>query len=196
MNVVGLTGGIASGKSFVSNYLKTKKIPVHESDQVIKSIYKNPSSAFLLFLKKLGFKNAIKKKSINTREIRKEIFNDKNKKKIIEKYLHTEVRKNRDTFLKKHKNKKIVFLDIPLLFENNLDKTCNLVCTVIAPLRIRKARAMNRVGMNKKILEKIIRSQTHDIDRKKRSDFIIDTSKSRIKTCLQVDKIIYDILNI
>ena len=57
-----------------------------------------------MFLKKLGFKNAIKKKSINTREIRKEIFNDKNKKKIIEKYLHTEVRKNRDTFLKKHKN--------------------------------------------------------------------------------------------
>jgi dephospho-CoA kinase len=196
MNVVGLTGGIASGKSFVSNYLKTKKIPVHESDQVIKSIYKNPSNAFLLFLKKLGFKNAIKKKFINTREIRKEIFNDKDKKKIIEKYLHTEVRKNRDRFLKKHKNKKIVFLDIPLLFENNLDKTCNLVCSVIAPLKIRRARAMNRIGMNKKILEKIIRSQTHDMERKKRSDFIIDTSKSRIKTCLQVDKIIYDILNI
>ena len=52
MNVVGLTGGIASGKSFVSNYLKSKKIPVHESDQVIKSIYKSPSNSLLLFLKK------------------------------------------------------------------------------------------------------------------------------------------------
>ena len=194
--VVGLTGGIASGKSFVSSYLKKISIPVHESDEVIKHIYNKPTQAFISFLRKAGFGYAVKNKKINKTNIREEIFCDKNKKNIIEKHLHAKVRKSREVFLNKNKNKKIIFLDIPLLFEKKLEKNCHYVCSTIAPLETRKARAMNRFGMNKQILKKIIKSQIKDIERKKKSDFIIDTSRSKIKTCLQIDKIIYDILNI
>ena len=194
--VFGLTGGIASGKSFVTSYLKKINIPVHESDQVIRSIYKKPTLNFLAFLKKEDFGKSIIKNKINKKIIREEIFNDSNKKKKIEKYLHNEVRKKRESFLKKNKNKKIIFLDIPLLFENKLEKKCDFVCTTTAPVEIRKERAMKRPGMNKEILNQIIKSQIKDGERKNRSDFIIDTSKSKLKTCLQVDKIIYDILNL
>jgi len=194
--VIGLTGGIASGKSFVTSYLKKINIPVHESDEVIKHIYKKPTQIFISFLKKTGLQNVINKKKINKYKIREEIFNNKKKKDIIETYLHAEVRKSREEFLKKNKNKKIIFLDIPLLFEKKLEKNFHYVCSTIAPLETRKARAMNRLGMNKKILEKIIKSQIKDGERKNKSDFIIDTSKSRLKTCLQVDKIIYGVLKI
>ena len=54
MIVVGLTGGIASGKSFVIKYLKRKKIPTHESDLVVNKMYKKPSKDFLSYLKKMA----------------------------------------------------------------------------------------------------------------------------------------------
>ena len=79
--VVGLTGGIASGKTYVSNYLKKINIPVHESDEVVKLLYKKPTIVFLKYLKKNGFEKAILKKTINKKYIGEEIFNNKVKRK-------------------------------------------------------------------------------------------------------------------
>ena len=194
MIVVGLTGGIASGKSFVVSYLKKIRIPTHESDVAVNTLYKKPTNSFVNYLKKEGFEKAIIKKKISKKIIREEIFEKTKKGKKLEKYLHNEVRKNREEFLKKNKNKKIIFLDIPLLFENKLETTCNYICSTISPLKIRKARALQRPGMKRNIFNQIIRIQIKDGDRKKKSHYLIDTSKTKIKTCLQVDYIIYDIL--
>jgi len=65
MIIVGLTGGIASGKSFVINYLKKIKITTHESDKVIKDIYSFPKKIFIEYLKKEGFEKTIFKNKIN-----------------------------------------------------------------------------------------------------------------------------------
>ena len=192
--IVGLTGGIASGKSFVSSYLKKIKIPIHESDEVVKFLYKKPSNNFLNYLKKNGFEKSIFNKKINKKYIRDEIFKKIYKRKSLEKYLHKKVSNSRNIFLQKNKNKKIVFLDIPLLFENKLEKKCNLVCSTICSLKIRKQRALERRDMNSKLFHQIIKIQITDMKRKKKSNYLIKTSKSKIKTCLQVDNIIYDIL--
>jgi len=194
MEAVGLTGGIASGKSFIVSYLKKINISVHESDVVIRALYEKPTNNLLCFLEKEGFEKSLNKKKINKKIIRDLIFNNKNKKKKIEKYLHNAVRKSRENFLIKNKNKKIVFLDIPLLFENKLEKNYSFICTAICSLKTRKARALQRPGMTKKILNQIVRSQTNDNVRKKKSDYLINTTQTKTKTCLQVDKIIYDIL--
>ena len=194
MIIVGLTGGIASGKSFIANYLKKLQIQIHESDNVVKLLYKHPTKTFLSFLKKNGFEKSLLTKKINKKYIREEILINKNKKTELEKFLHNEVRKSRNIFLKKNKKKKIVFLDIPLLFEKKLNKNCNYICSVIAPTEIRKRRALNRKNMTKEIFAKIVKIQTKDKTRIKRSDYLIDTTKSKSKTCLQVDNIIYDIL--
>ena len=196
MLVVGLTGGIASGKSFVSNYLKLKKISVHESDFFINNLYKKPTSNFLSFLKKSGFKKSIINKKINKNTIRDEIFSNSHKRKKLEIYLHKIVGKDRDSFLKKNKYKKIVFLDIPLLFENALEKNCDYVCSTIAPLQIRKKRFLIRPDMSIVLFNKILKIQINNAERKKKSHYLIDTSKTKTNTCLQIDNIIYDILNI
>ena len=194
MIVVGLTGGIASGKTFVVNYLKKIKIPTHESDMVVSALYKKPTTSFVNYLKKEGFEKAIFKKKISKKIIREEIFEKIKKRKKLEKYLHNEVRKNRKEFFKKNKNKKIIFLDIPLLFENKLERVCNYVCSTIAPLKTRKARALQRPGMKRNIFNQIVNTQIKDNNRKKKSHYLIDTSKTKAKTCLQIDNIIYDIL--
>ena len=192
--IVGLTGGIASGKSFVASYLKKIKIPTHESDEVVKLLYKDPSNNFLNYLKKNGFEKSISNKKINKKYIRDEIFEKVKKRKILEKYLHKEVGFSRNIFLQKNKHKKIVFLDIPLLFENKLEKKCNLVCSTICPLKIRKQRALKRRNINISLFHQIIKTQITDIERKKKSNYLINTSNTKIKTYLQVDNLIYDIL--
>ena len=70
-------------------------------------------------------------------------------------------------------------MDIPLLFENNLEKICDFTVLFYAPLKTRKKRAIRRRGMQKKILVKIINSQLSDKIKKKKADFIINTSASK-----------------
>ena len=196
MIVVGLTGGIASGKSFVVKYLETKKIPVHKSDQFISDLYASNNKKLLSFLLKNGFEKSIINYKIEKKIIREDIFFNKNKKKILEKYLHLEVKKNRDIFLKKNIKQKIIFLDIPLLFENSLEKNCNTICSTMAPLYLREKRALQRRGMSKRLFWEIVKHQVKDGERKKKSKYTIDTSKTKIKTYLQVDNIIYDVLKL
>ena len=179
MIIIGLTGGIASGKSTIVKFLKRKKIAVHDSDSVINNSYSKPNVKFINYLKRINLKKSLKRKKINKKIIRDEIFFDSKKRKLLEKYLHKEVKKDRNIFLKKHKQKKtkIVFLDIPLLFENKLEKICNYSILLYSPLKIRKQRAMKRMGMSKKILEKIIENQLTDKIKKIKSDYVINTSK-------------------
>ena len=133
MIVVGLTGGIASGKTTATKFLKKKKMKVHDSDLVVNKIYSNPPLKFISYLKKINLIGALNGNKIDKNIVREGIFNNTKKRKLLEKYLHAEVKKSRKIFLKKHRqeNTQIVFLDIPLLFENKLEKICNsLYCFI------------------------------------------------------------------
>ena len=195
MIVVGLTGGVASEKSFVAKYLQTAGISVHDSDGVVSALYTSHNKKFVSFLLKNDFKKCVLKNKINKTKIRKDFFNNKEKKITLEQYLHNEVRKSRRIFIKKNKLKEIVFLDIPLLFEGGLENECDLICSTISPLYLRKKRFLKRRGSTKEIFKNIIKNQVKDRERKEKSNYLIDTSKKPKKTYLQVDSIIYDILN-
>ena len=65
MIVIGLTGGIASGKTTILNFIKKQNIPVHDSDDFVRRLYENPTQNFLDYLKSIGLKNAIKKNKIH-----------------------------------------------------------------------------------------------------------------------------------
>ena len=192
MIIVGLTGGIASGKTTIVNFLKKKKYIIHDSDLVIKNIYSKPTHRFITYLKKINLKNSLKKNRINKKIIREEIFSNLKKRKLLEKYLHAETKKSRNVFLKKHSKTrtKIVFLDIPLLFENKLEKICNYTILLYAPLKTRKQRAIKRRGMQKTTLERIIKSQLSDRIKKKKADFIINTSAKKEHCFNEILKII------
>ena len=190
--VVGLTGGIASGKTTIINFLKKIKIPTHESDKEVKKIYLNPPKNFLSVLKKIGLEKAINGKKINKRKIREEVFASIKKRKSLEKFIHKKIKTERYNFLKNQKTKKnkIVFLDIPLLFENKLEKMCDYTVLVYAKEKTRRNRAIKRRGMNKKIVNAIIDSQLKDDIKKKKADFVINSNKSKKKCFDKLKKII------
>ena len=111
--IVAITGGIGSGKTTISRYLKKNNFAVHESDSAVSQIYIKPNKFFLSFLKKNVSKEVVKRNKIDKQKIAEIIFNDKKTKQKLENYIHKEVKKSRDSFVKKNiKNKKTLFLSI------------------------------------------------------------------------------------
>ena len=130
MKIIGLTGGIASGKTTILNFIKKQKIPVHDSDVVVVNLYNNSTREFVNFLKIIGLGNCIKQKKINKKKVREEVLNNNEKLEELETFVHKKVKISRDKFIKKNKilKKSIIILDIPLLFEKNLKLFVIMFC--------------------------------------------------------------------
>ena len=190
---VGLTGGIATGKSTTVKFLRKKGYKVHDSDLIVNKIYSQPNKKLFAILKNIGLSKCIKNKKIDKRIISDEIFSNKVKKNKLEKFIHKEVRISRNLFIKKHKNKrnKIIFFDIPLLFEAKLTHICHYIILLYAPKKTKIERALKRRNISKEVIIKILKNQTNDKIKKKNSDYIINTSKPKKHSF----KMILDVIN-
>ena len=188
--LVGITGGIGSGKTTFSNHLKKLGYLVHESDVVVSEIYTKPKKKFLSFIKEKISKDVVNHNKINKTEIANVIFNNKAIKKLLEKRIHKDVQSSRDTFIKKNKKNKnkLIFADIPLLFENKLEKDFDLVICIISLKKNRIKRVLRNKKFTKDNLNKIFKAQTTDKERKKRSQIIINNNKTKKDFIFSVEK--------
>ncbi len=194
--IIGITGGIGSGKTTVCDYLKKNNFAVHESDKVVAQMYKNPSKSFLHFLKKNISKEVVKNNKINKQKITDIIFNNPKTRRTLEGHIHKQVKKSRDSFVKKNaKNKKgVMFIDIPLLFENKLEKTFDVVLCVMAKKKIRRERVLKNKKFTKNIVEKIFKSQISDGERKKKSNIFIYNNTTKKDFIFSLEKALISLL--
>jgi len=190
--LVGITGGIGSGKTTFSNHLKKLGFVVHESDTVVSEIYNNPKKQFLSFIKEKISQDATNHNKINKAEIANVIFSNNKIKKLLERRIHKEVQISREVFIKKYtkKKKKIIFADIPLLFENKLEKNFDLVICIISSKKNRTKRVLKNKKFTKENLNKIFKAQTTDKERKKRSQIIINNNKTKKDFIFGVEKVL------
>jgi dephospho-CoA kinase len=190
--LVGITGGIGSGKTTFSNHLKKLGYVVHESDAVVSEIYNNPKKHFLSFIKEKISQNVTNHNKINKTEIANVIFNNNKIKKLLEKRIHKEVQISREAFIKKYtkKKKKIIFADIPLLFENKLEKNFDSVICIISSKKNRAKRVLKNKKFTKENLNKIFKAQTTDKERKKRSQIIINNNKTKKDFIFNAEKML------
>ena len=164
MKLIGITGGIGSGKSTISNFFKKRGYPVHDSDAVVSKLYEKPNKFFLKILHNCGVKGVIKNNKIDKKIITNNIFINEKLKNKLEKYIHKEVRVKRQDFIKKNLKlkKQVIFLDIPLLLENNLENQFDLVLCIISAKKNRINRIMKKNKFSKTVLNKIFKNQTSD----------------------------------
>ena len=190
--LIGITGGIGSGKTTFSNHLKKLGYLVHESDKVVLEIYNKPKKQFLSFIKKNISQEAVKQNKINKSEIANVIFSNKVIKKLLERHIHKEVQNSRRAFIKKNtkKKKKIIFADIPLLFENKLEKKFDLVICIISSKKNRIKRVLKNKKFTKENLNKIIKAQTSDKERRKRSQIIINNNNTKKGFIFSAEKVL------
>ena len=189
---IAITGGIGSGKSTFCSKLKEKGFKIHSSDEQVAKIYKNPEKKFVTYLRTIGLSKSISKKNIDKKIISKIIFENKQIRKKLELYIFKIVRKKRSDFIKKEKQKKtkLIFIDIPLLFENNLEKRFNKVISIIASKQVRLKRLKKTRKMSENQFKNINRSQTSDVIRKKKSDYVIYNNSTLKDYKIKINKLI------
>ncbi len=189
---IAITGGIGSGKSTFCSKLKEKGFKIHSSDEQVAKIYKNPDKKFVTYLRTIGLSKSISKKNINKKIISKIIFENKQIRKKLELYIFKIVRKKRSDFINQEKEKKtrLIFIDIPLLFENNLEKQFHKVISIIASKQVRLKRLKKTRKMTETQFKNIIRSQTSDVTRKKKSDYVIYNNSTLKDYKTKINKLI------
>lgn len=156
--IIGLTGGIATGKSTVSAILKKWHYPVICADKIAHDVVKPGKLAYKKIIKIFGDKVLLKNKTLNRSKIAQYVFTDLKMRRKLENVLHPEVRweMRRLIALYKKQKHKIIFLDVPLLFEAGLDKICDHTLCIVATQsqqiqRLKKHRKMARTEALKRI---------------------------------------------
>ena len=185
---IGLTGGIASGKSLVSGFFADEGIVVLDADK----IYKN-----LLKTNKLLYNEIVKTfqlEELDLQQLSHIVFSDEAKLKTLNKIAHPYVLRVFDEqLIKLSKTEKIVVLDVPLLFEANMESYCDTIICVYADEEIQIKRLKNRNGLSKQEAINRIKSQIPLKKKCSKSDYIIDNSYDIENTRSQFNRILSEI---
>ena len=178
--IIGLTGGIGSGKTTVANEFLALGVPVYITDLEAKKLMQSDS---VLDQIKAEFGDTVFENGILIREKLSEIvFNDNKKLAKLNSIVHPAVKQHFREWLLEHKNNPIVIYESAILFESGSYKECDFVVNVEAPLEVRIQRVIERDKTTReKVLERI-KNQWNDEEKSSKSDFIVkNTSMEAIK---------------
>ncbi|WP_282141439.1 dephospho-CoA kinase [Cytobacillus oceanisediminis] len=189
---VGLTGGIASGKSTVSSLLIEKGYTVIDADIEARLAVEKGEEAYQEIVRHFGERVLLKDGSIDRAELGSIIFHDEKERKALNSIVHPAVRK-RMTAKKEQaisRNEQMIILDIPLLFESKLQYMCDKTLLVYADEGIQLQRLMQRNQLSEKEAMARIHSQMPLREKKALADAVIDNN-GRIE---ETEKQLWDIL--
>lgn len=167
--IIGLTGGIASGKSTVSKYLAEQGFKVYDADKIAKEISESKEAKEEI-LKIFG--------TVERAEIKKIVFEDKEKLKILNDIIHPRVLDHYKKIREISDRKEKIIFDVPLLFESGIDKLCDKIIVVISNYEIQVQRIIERDKIDRSLAEKIISSQMSNEEKIKRADIVIENNSS------------------
>jgi len=186
---IGIIGNIGSGKSYVAQNFG---YPVFNADYEVAQLYQRDKKIFTKLKKSLP--KYIQSFPIEKKEVSNAILANKNNLKKIVKIVHSEIRKKMNYFLKKHKNKKIVILDIPLLLENKINKKEDILVFIQSNKSDILKKLKKRKNFNQKLLTKFKNIQYPLSYKKKKSDFIIKNDFTKNSVNDGIKKILKEII--
>ena len=176
--VIGLTGGIGTGKSTVSQILKEKKFPVIDLDIISHEVIKFPKVVEKIvenFGKEVLEYNNIGNWIVSREKLGRVIFGNREKRLILNSVMHLEIlRIMREKILECKKENKIIFVEIQLLFEVQWEKEFDYILLVSAEKETQIKRILSRDNRSKEEALSIINSQMSLDEKKKRSDYVIE----------------------
>jgi len=187
MKIIGLTGGIGSGKSTVSAYLKQKGISILDADAIVAAAEAKGSPQFPAIVKILGQEVLNKEGELDRRLVSKLVFDQPQKLKDLNDIVYACVEDARVKLLNEKKAEKLVVFDIPLLIECNWNKKVDEVWLVAVDKETQIARAMARTNLSREEVEKRINHQMPLEEKKLYAKVILDNSGSLKHLYEQVD---------
>lgn len=186
--IIGLTGGIGSGKTTVAKYFASKGIPVYIADEAAKDIMNDKivvQEVQSIFSENVILDNGL----LDRNTIRELVFKDKSKLELLNKIIHPKVKSDFENWLKQHKKATFVIKEVAILFETNGQKYCDATILVTAPLETRIKRVLERDTTTRKNILQIINNQLPEDEKIKLATYVIANENLNI-TYKTVDKLI------
>jgi dephospho-CoA kinase len=193
--VVGLTGGIATGKSTVSKMFSESLIPVIDTDTIARDLLNKDTECYQEVVGYFGEEILFLNHEIDRKKLGKIIFHDKEKRQKLNDIVHPKVIHIVLNEIEKHKElgTKILVVDVPLLYESGFDQYMDDVIVVYTNKEMQKERLMSRDNINSDYADKKMNAQMSLEEKVKQADYVIDNSKSILETKKAFNKIVEEL---
>ncbi|MEK3890427.1 dephospho-CoA kinase [Bacillus sp. FSL K6-3431] len=190
--VIGLTGGIASGKSTVSNMLNDLGFTIVDADLAARAVMVPGEKAYTQTVDSFGKGLLLNDGEINREKLGSIIFHDEEKRKLLNSIVHPAVRQKMNEWKETAiaKGKQTIIYDVPLLFESNVTHLVGKVILIYVNEAVQLERLMDRNKLTELEAKARITSQLPLREKLKLADAVIDNNDSIEKTRLQIEKLI------
>jgi dephospho-CoA kinase len=188
MVIIGLTGSIGMGKSTAAARFRERGIAVFDADAAVHALYDGPLAADI----EAAFPGTVRDGSVDRAALSKALLSAPHRFRDLEAIVHPRVRENERAFVNAEhaRGADYVVLEIPLLLESKSSHLVDAIVVVSASAEIQRKRVMTRQGMSDAKFDDLLQRQMPDEEKRRRADFIVDTS-GPIEAChSQVDAII------
>lgn len=172
---LGLTGSIGMGKSTTADFFRAAGVPVHDADATVHALYRGAAVAPV----EAAFPGVTRDGAIDRTALAARVLGDEAAVKRLEAIVHPLVRAAEVAFLERARaeGRRVVVLDIPLLFETRAEGRVDAIVVVTAPAEVQRARVLARPGMSEAKFEQIRARQVADAEKRRRAHFLVDTSR-------------------
>ena len=194
MIVLGLTGSIAMGKSTVESFFAENGVPVYDADAAVHRLYAGAAAPLI----EAAFPGTTSDGAVDRARLAAHVIGDPAALKRLESIVHPLVRRDEARFIAEAEaaGAPVALIDIPLLFETGSERRCDAVVVVSAPAETQRARVMARPGMTEEKFNDLLAKQMSDAEKRRRADFVVDTSQDFDSTRAQVRAILLKAANL
>jgi dephospho-CoA kinase len=175
MRIIGLTGSIGMGKSTTLQMFADEGVPVYDADAAVHAVYASTAVPLV----EAAFPGTTADGKVDRQKLSQRVLGDPEALKKLEQIVHPLLGAHRQKFLEEAEKSDapIVLMDVPLLFETGGEKRMDAVVVVTAPAELQRQRVLARDNMTAEKLDAILARQTPDAEKRKRADFVVDTSR-------------------
>lgn len=192
---IGLTGGIATGKSTAANLLVERGAILIDLDRIAREVVEPGQPALAQVVERFGQAVLREDGTLDRKKLGSIVFSDEAQRKALEEILHPAIRsvmKERMTLHESRNPDKLVVVDVPLLFESKLESYFEQIMLVYVPRDEQLMRLMKRDSLSPEEAERRLAAQMNIEDKKARADIVIDNSGDIDRTEEQIDRWLRD----
>ena len=175
MLIIGLTGSIGMGKSTTLQMFADEGVPVYDADAAVHAVYSGPAVPVV----EAAFPGTTADGKVDRQKLSLRVLGNPDALKKLEQIVHPLLGAHRQKFLEdaEKAGAPIVLMDVPLLFETSGEKRMDAIIVVSAPAELQRERVLARENMTPDKLDAILARQMPDAEKRKRADFVVDTSR-------------------
>jgi len=193
MRIIGLTGSIGMGKSTTMQLFAEQGVPVYDADAAVHAVYAGAAVPVV----EAAFPGTTADGKVDRQKLSAKVLGNPEALKKLEQIVHPMLGAHRQQFLAdaEKSGAPIAVLDVPLLFETGGEKRVDAVVVVSAPAEMQRARVLARENMTQEKLDAILARQTPDAVKRRRADFVVDTSSGIEPVRAQIRDILTKVAN-